>query len=86
MAIDNWTKYSLIEPEVELTCGKNMAEVPPIVLPGLSEMVIFEKGVRYYISQIALVAIDTESQYFAFFFAVLVKKTRSIKRRFSGFA
>ena len=46
VAIDNWSRWKLLEPDVEVACGQQPQEVPEEVLPGLSEMVLFEKGVR----------------------------------------
>ena len=46
MAIDNWTKFPLIEPQTDLKCGKVYGTMPTTIIPGTSEMVIFEKGVR----------------------------------------
>ena len=48
MAIDNWTKFPLIEPQTDLKCGKVYGTMPTTIIPGTSEMVIFEKGVRKY--------------------------------------
>ena len=47
MAIDNWTRFPLIEPKTHLKCGKILGDdVPSTIHPGTSEMVIFEKGVK----------------------------------------
>ena len=45
MAIDNWTRFPLIDPQTDLKCGKSLGNLPSIIIPGTSEMVIFEKGV-----------------------------------------
>ena len=45
MAIDNWTKFPLIDPQTDLKCGKVYGTMPTTIIPGTSEMVIFEKGV-----------------------------------------
>ena len=46
--LENWSRWSMVEPEVQVTCGKSYGTgtVPDAVTPGFSEMALFEKGVR----------------------------------------
>ena len=44
VAIENWTKWSLVEPTTEVTCGID-DKLPDQILPGYSEMGLFEKAV-----------------------------------------
>ena len=46
VAIDNWTKWSLLEPENEMNSGVVFdSELPESIQPGQSEMVLFGKDV-----------------------------------------
>jgi hypothetical protein len=50
VAIDNWTKWSLIEPENEMNSGKIFdSELPESIQAGQSEMVLFGKDVSYLV-------------------------------------
>jgi hypothetical protein len=46
ITLENWSRWSMVEPEVQLTCGKSTGSLPGTVRPGFSEMALFEKGVR----------------------------------------
>ena len=46
VAIENWTKWPLVEPSTQVTCGID-DKLPSQILPGYSEMGLFEKSVRY---------------------------------------
>ena len=47
VAIDNWTKWSLVEPENEMNSGIVIdEELPESIQPGQSEMAMFGIGVR----------------------------------------
>jgi hypothetical protein len=46
VAIDNWTRFPLVEPATEITCGQAMEEMPEQISPGSSEMALIEKGVN----------------------------------------
>ena len=45
MAIDNWTRFPLIDPQTDLECGRHIGSLPEVIVPGTSEMALFEKGV-----------------------------------------
>ena len=45
VAIDNWTRFPLIEPQTDLECGRHIGVLPEVIVPGTSEMALFEKGV-----------------------------------------
>ena len=47
ITLDNWSRWGLVEPETQVTCGKQASKLPDAVRPGFSEMVLFEKGVRH---------------------------------------
>ena len=50
VAIDNWTKWSLVEPENEMNSGIVIDEqLPESIQPGQSEMALFGKGVRHVV-------------------------------------
>ena len=44
VAIENWTKWPLVEPSTQVTCGID-DKLPSQILPGYSEMGLFEKSV-----------------------------------------
>ena len=54
VAIENWTKWSLVEPTTEVTCGID-DKLPDQILPGYSEMGLFEKAVstcpRFFVTE-----------------------------------
>ena len=52
MAIDNWTRFKLINPQTDLECGRFIGELPSEIVPGTSEMALFEKGVIVNITTI----------------------------------
>ena len=35
----------MIEPQVVLECGRPIGSLPEVIIPGTSEMALFEKGV-----------------------------------------
>ncbi len=45
ITLENWSRWSLVDPETQVTCGKQAGSLPDSVMPGFSEMVLFEKGV-----------------------------------------
>ena len=53
LTVDNWSKWALVEPEVDMECGSvadtspfgNASGPPELIRPGFSEMVLFEKNV-----------------------------------------
>ena len=46
VAIDNWTKWTLLEPENEMNSGVVIdSELPETIEPGTSEMMLFGKDV-----------------------------------------
>ena len=45
VAIDNWTRFPLIDPQTDLECGRHIGVLPEVIVPGTSEMALFEKGV-----------------------------------------
>ena len=47
MAIDNWTRFKLILPQTDIECGKLTTRLPKEIVPGTSEMTLFEKGVSF---------------------------------------
>ena len=47
VAIDNWTRFKLILPQTDIECGKLTTRLPKEIVPGTSEMAIFEKGVSF---------------------------------------
>ena len=49
VAIENWTKWPLVEPSTQVTCGID-DKLPSQILPGYSEMGLFEKSVRSAVS------------------------------------
>ena len=51
VAIDNWTKWTLLEPENEMNSGMVIDnELPGNIEPGQSEMALFGKDVSSVIS------------------------------------
>lgn len=44
VAIDNWTRFKLILPQTDIECGKLTTRLPKEIVPGTSEMTLFEKG------------------------------------------
>ena len=54
MAIDNWTRFKLILPQTDIECGKLTTRLPTEIVPGTSEMTLFEKGVRFYVPKISV--------------------------------
>ena len=47
ITLDNWSKWRLVDPETQVTCGKQAESLPDPVGPGFSEMALFEKGVSF---------------------------------------
>ncbi len=47
ITLDNWSRWSLVDPETQVTCGKQAESLPDPVRPGFSEMALFEKGVSF---------------------------------------
>ena len=48
IAIDNWTKWSLVEPENEMNSGVVIDEqIPESIQPGQSEMALVGKDVSH---------------------------------------
>ena len=45
VAIDNWSRFPLIDPQTDLECGRHIGALPEVIVPGTSEMALFEKGV-----------------------------------------
>ena len=47
VTLDNWSRWALIEPDVEMDCGRQVADrqMPEVVRPGYSEFAMFEKKV-----------------------------------------
>jgi hypothetical protein len=58
ITLDNWSRWTLVEPDAQVTCGKQAGTLPEIVSPGFSEMALFEKGV----SSIKVYLITTQVQ------------------------
>ena len=46
VAIENWTKWALVEPDAQITCGVP-DKLPREIRPGYSEMALFEKSVGF---------------------------------------
>jgi len=44
VAIDNWSRFPLIDPQTDLECGRHIGALPEVIVPGTSEMALFEKG------------------------------------------
>ena len=57
MAIDNWTRFKLILPQTDIECGKLTTRLPKEIVPGTSEMTLFEKGVSFNICNNILVSL-----------------------------